>query len=431
MKDLLKNLSLISRGLRYKLAMIFSLMSIIPLLIYMYLAYNFIFFKVEDIGSVSILILLGIIIAILGFILAKNTIAPIIKIALDAKMIANGDLERRVEPGGEDEIGDLGVSLNRLTQTIRSNMDDLKSYGERTKKMNIEIHRKVLALSSLLHIGDRISMAAKFSLDEILALIVKEIAQIEEDSASFLMFFDEDKKFLSMKSLFNIKEPEINKLKIKAGEGLLGTVASTGERLIIDSQIKPKPIIRDLQDSFKLKNILILPLVYSGEIVGILGVGNNRQGFTYDDSDIELIKVFLRQATIAMESDMLLQKTKELATRDELTGLFNENYIKTRLDEEIKRSIICQRPCAFIVFSIDDFVEFRDKYGELVTEKALRKLAQVLEKNTTELDKSARLSGDEFAIVLPEKNKRKAITVAEKIRQEVESYDFFEKEDGL
>ncbi len=119
-----------------------------------------------------------------------------------------------------------------------------------------------------------------------------------------------------------------------------------------------------------------------------------------------------------------MKKTKELAMKDELTALYNRNYILPRLDEEIKRAIFYQRPCSFILFNIDNSKNFRDVYGELMFEEALKKIADLLKNYTEPFGKAARTGGDEFALLLPEKNKREALSVAEDIRKKVEAFSF-------
>ena len=137
--------------------------------------------------------------------------------------------------------------------------------------------------------------------------------------------------------------------------------------------------------------------------------------------DLDVMKIFAKQTAIAYESDMLTKRAKELAIKDDLTDLYNEKYIAERLEEEIKRAILYQRPCSYIVFSIDDFDRFRSENGELATEKALKKIASILNANATEIGRAARLSGDAFSLLLPEKNKKAAYKSAEDVRRQVEA----------
>ena len=150
-------------------------------------------------------------------------------------------------------------------------------------------------------------------------------------------------------------------------------------------------------------------------------MANDKENFIFKDDDVELIKVLSKQLGIAIENDALLKRTKELTIKDELTGLYNEKYVKERLDEEIRRAILYQRPCSLLLFNVDNFMQYRDTHGEMITEKSLKKIAGILKESSTEVSKVARLGGDEFAIVLPEKNKKEAMRLAEDICRKVES----------
>ena len=102
----------------------------------------------------------------------------------------------------------------------------------------------------------------------------------------------------------------------------------------------------------------------------------------------------------------------------------NKNYILSRLDEEIRRSIFYQRPCSFLVFNIDNFRKMRDTYGELTAEDVLKKVAKIIKESATPVGKAARIGGDEFALLLPEKNKREAASIAEDLRKKIETVSF-------
>ena len=88
---------------------------------------------------------------------------------------------------------------------------------------------------------------------------------------------------------------------------------------------------------------------------GILAVGNKIEDFIFKEDEQELLKVFAKQAAIAVENDLLITRARDLAVKDDLTGLYNQKYIHTRLDEEIKRACMYQRPCGYLLIDMDNF----------------------------------------------------------------------------
>ncbi len=420
--DFFKKLSLIPRGLRYKLLIAFCLMSIIPLLVSLYIVRDYLFPPKGDIISISWVLFFCTVITFLGLVLAKQMVEPVIEMAIETRHIADGDISRELEIRTEDEIGDLGRSINEITLNIRERIEELKSYGEKTKLINTEIHKKVLALSGLLQIGEHISIFAE--LEDIMDLITDTISHVI-DSGYVILFLPKpnDPLTLEINASTDIINDNLRYLEIKAGKGLLGSVLVSGVPVYFDRSIRPSKQVQDFKEENNIKNFAALPIVSRKKAVGLLLIGNDAEDFEFKEDDLDILKIFTKQAAIAYESSILTKRAKELEIKDDLTNLYNEKYIAERLEEEIKRAVIYQRPCSYIVFNIDDFDKFRTENGELATEKALKKIAAVLNKNATEIGRAARLSGDVFALLLPEKNKRETYKIAEDVRREVENMD--------
>ena len=315
----------------------------------------------------------------------------------------------------------MSASLNRLSARLKENMSQLRSYGEKIKQINMEINKKVFALSSLLQIGNLITTGT--NLTEVFDLIVGKLSQLEQGGAAFLMFLEEKSGELIMRAQANIEREGINvKVRIKTSEGPLGKVFSNNKLLIIDAQKGQQLVDENLKKILQTKNIVVLPITSSGKVIAILGTGNNVANFLFTDDVIELIGVFAKQVAVAVENDMLMSKTEELNVRDKLTGLYNEGYIRNRLDEEIKRAISYQRPCSFIIFEVNNFQRYQRVFGEIDAQKALKKIAQTLKESTSEIDKAARFSDNQFAVLLPEKNKQQSLNLAENIKKEIERF---------
>lgn len=401
MLKLLKDISMVPKGLRYKTMIAFSLMSLIPMLVCSWFVITYIFPNINlffglTLGNISFILLISIFISVLGLYITKEMIDPVIKMAEDAKTIAGGDITKIININREDEVGDLSKSLNIMTKKIKDNMEELKLYGEKTKLINIEIHKKVIALSGLLQIGNVISSSKE--LNSTLAFIMQKVSDVEGNAASLLMLLDGASGDYIVAASHNIEENKFAGLRLKQSE--------------MADYILTKRL--------GLKNIANLPVTAFGKLCGMLMVGNNEKDFIFADDEIELLKVFAKQISIAVENDTLAAKTKELAVRDEVTGLYNCNYMKTRLTEEIERGLRYQRPCGYLLLDLDDFKNFYTSNGEVKSGKLLKDAGSVLKSSVTEIDRVGRLSDDRFAVILPEKNKRQSAYVAEEIRKKIE-----------
>lgn len=418
--------SISSRGIRPKLLVAFCLMSVIPILV----CFNYIFpswfqgfFLSKSNISVTFLIASSVIFALLGFAIVKEMIDNILRINSDAKIIVNGNLEHKISVKREDEIGDLGKSLGELTSRIKDNMSELQTYSERTKEINLEINKRVLALSNLLHISNLMSQGDDFN--EVLEVIVEKITQIGDSNLGFLILFEESSKEYVLKSMhgpksLRLKSMGLERLKVVLGKNTLGRLLAAREILVLDSRQAVNGELEELQKNLMVVNALIVPVIVRDKSYGLLGIGNENQNFTYSISDTELMSIFAKQTSIAVENDILIKKIDKLEIRDVLTGLFNESYIRNRLDEEIKRAINFQRPCAFVLLGIDDFGDYEHSFGKIAEESVLKKIATLIREGTSDIDKVARFSDSEFAVVLPEKNKRQSLNFAEDMRKKIE-----------
>jgi len=212
----------------------------------------------------------------------------------------------------------------------------------------------------------------------------------------------------------------LDRFRLKLGEGALGKILQARETLVLDSRQAISKDIEDFQATFSIINTLIVPVVVHDKAYGLLGVGNEETNFVYSKSDLELINIFAKQTAIAVENDILLKRVDKLEIKDALTGLYNESYIRTRLDDEIKRAINFQRPCAFILLDIDDFKSYVQQFGSIVEETALKKIASLLNDSVSDIDKVARFADSEFALVLPERNKRQCLEIAEEVKNKIE-----------
>jgi len=422
-----KTMTMANRGLRYKLMLAFSLMTIIPLLACVYVISTYLFPKLDNVTDISMVVLVSIIVALLGLLLARKIVDPVIDMAIEAKIIASGNYDRKISADSDDEIGNLGRSINFMTQKIKSNLDELKNYGQKMREVNVEIHKKVLALSSLLQIGDIIA-AGSVQIDGLLEIAVEKASSVFESGYAALYVPKDGAGDLMLKTSYNITSEKLTDIILKrGGRSFLEKVVENGSIVAIDKNTKISDDVKNFMEGHNINNVVIIPVCSGRMILGLLMVGSKIEDLRYKTDDIDLVKVFAKQITIAIESDILSKKTKELAIKDDLTDLYNKNFILARMEEEIKRAIFYQRPCSFIIFVIDDFKGFRDGKGDLVAEEALRRMAKLLKDNTSPIGKAARIGWDEFAMLLPEKNKKEAVDMAEDIRRKVESTNFLKE----
>ena len=120
-----------------------------------------------------------------------------------------------------------------------------------------------------------------------------------------------------------------------------------------------------------------------------------------------------------------IEKEKALRTElyrksitDELTSLYNRRFFYTKLNEEINRAKRQDRGLSLIMFDVDGFKKFNDKYGHLGGDALLRVVASIIQSSIREfVDSGFRYGGDEFTIILPEAEEETASSIGERIQK--------------
>ncbi|XOZ35076.1 diguanylate cyclase [Halomonadaceae bacterium KBTZ08] len=120
------------------------------------------------------------------------------------------------------------------------------------------------------------------------------------------------------------------------------------------------------------------------------------------------------------ELEALNRKLNELSVTDELTGLRNRRFLDEQLRQEVEWARRTGRPIAVAMLDIDHFKPVNDTYGHQVGDECLKMVGAIVQANLrSPQDTAARYGGEEFAMILPETDEPGAVSVIERIRQQV------------
>lgn len=117
---------------------------------------------------------------------------------------------------------------------------------------------------------------------------------------------------------------------------------------------------------------------------------------------------------------------QEHTDHDELTGLPKRGTFNAMLKEEISRAQRYRRPLSLLMVDIDHFRRVNDEYGDVVGDHVLKSLAPILQKSLRPADRACRYGGEEFILILPETGEASAREVAERLREAVEKFTFWD-----
>ena len=269
--------------------------------------------------------------------------------------------------------------------------------------------------------------------EETLNTIIEKAKEMTKAEGWSVFLVDEETGEL----ISDIKEDkatkEVQKLRIKIGEGIAGWVAKECFPTIVPDVSRDKRFLkkvdRDVDLKHKIRSILCVPVKSSGKLLAVIEIFNKTKGESFTGEDLnELIKLADKSA-IFIEKALLYQKVEELSVTDDLTKLFNQRYLHRTIEMEVQRALRYQTSVALIFMDIDYFKNVNDNYGHLVGSKVLVEMGQLLIKNLRIVDIVVRYGGDEFVMILPHTPPVAAAQVAERIRKSVER-NVFQKDEG-
>ena len=111
----------------------------------------------------------------------------------------------------------------------------------------------------------------------------------------------------------------------------------------------------------------------------------------------------------------LLWKLEREARTDPLTGCANRRHFLELSEHELARARRYSEEVSVLMLDLDHFKAINDQYGHPVGDLVLQRLVQVCQATLRAEDVVGRLGGEEFAILLPESGRKKALEVAERL----------------
>jgi diguanylate cyclase (GGDEF)-like protein len=111
---------------------------------------------------------------------------------------------------------------------------------------------------------------------------------------------------------------------------------------------------------------------------------------------------------------------EKLATRDELTELYNRQYFFDRLTREMETARGFDRPLSVLVLDVDGLRAVNGEHGHATGDELLASFGQCLLAQTRASDVPARIGGDKFAVILPDTTESQAAVMVSRLHQTLE-----------
>lgn len=172
------------------------------------------------------------------------------------------------------------------------------------------------------------------------------------------------------------------------------------------------------QDLSAHASLLILPLVVREHAVGTLLLAAHRKD-AFGETVRPTLQVLANQLAVAMSNAAAVKRLEEMATTDGLTGCLNKRAFLDELESKLKSAERFGRKLSLLVTDIDHFKSVNDTYGHDVGDVVIKGLGDLLMRVKRETDSVARFGGEEFCVLCEETDTPGAISLAERVRQEL------------
>jgi diguanylate cyclase (GGDEF)-like protein len=196
-------------------------------------------------------------------------------------------------------------------------------------------------------------------------------------------------------------------------------ISNSGTLIEKDLGAAPEPL-RLFRESASRMSI---PLISFGQTLGVLTLHSSEQN-AFRESELQSLESVADICANSIQNAHYVERVKQLAYLDGLTGIFNRRFFELRIMEEIERARRYGTGMAVIMADIDQFKRLNDEFGHLLGDEVLRQVSSLFHQQLRKIDVVCRYGGEEFAILLTQITAQQAIAIAEKLRRMVESFQF-------
>jgi diguanylate cyclase (GGDEF)-like protein len=261
-------------------------------------------------------------------------------------------------------------------------------------------------------------MTAVLDLKELLSKVCFLIQQDFQVCQVSVLLKDEDDLVLrASHGKLTVRTPEGGRLPPE--EGLWQRALAAGKTLI-ENDVKAAS---DLGLSIETGSSMCIPLVSFGQTLGVLALDTDRAG-AFNINDTQSLESVADICATAIQNAHYVERVKQLAYLDGLTGIFNRRFFELRIVEEMDRARRYGSGLAVLMVDIDQFKRLNDEFGHLLGDEVLRQVSSIFHQQLRKIDVLCRYGGEEFAILLSQTNAVHALGVAEKLRKTVEAWQF-------
>ena len=169
-------------------------------------------------------------------------------------------------------------------------------------------------------------------------------------------------------------------------------------------------------------SVFAVPIIIGGELRGLLNLTSSKANALLP-TDIAFLYHAANQLSTVL---VALNRARELATRDSLTGVFNRRHIEEQLGQAWRMAERYNYKLGVAIIDVDYFKQTNDTFGHIAGDQILREFARLLQRVARASDIIGRYGGDEFIVVLSKVEGNAAAAFGERLMRAVRQHVFCE-----
>ncbi len=264
--------------------------------------------------------------------------------------------------------------------------------------------------------------AASNTINDAMNQVMLKVGEIFSPVIWSLLLRNADTGHMFFKLVHGEKSDLVEGKELPSGKGLANWVMENEQPDFIPDVSQDDRFYQNLPKitGLDIHSQIASPLFVNNEIIGVFELTDRKNGVTYSEKDMNILKTITEFAALTIEKIYYLSAIKDMSHEDALTGVFNRKNFDGIYSREVERCNRYGNPLSILMIDINDLKKINEEFGNLAGDAVLKDLAFLIKSQIRKVDVVARYGADEFVIILPNTKKHEAENVRQRILREIQ-----------
>lgn len=253
---------------------------------------NLVYERAGRVGVIALVltVLIGLLSVFGGAVASGRMTAQLAEVRDVARAIGARHFGARIHrlPQGDDEISDLMIAFNGMTETLETYSNELQRLQAVTD-------------TALSHV----------SLDSLVDQLLHRVREALSGDTCVILLASHDRTCLTPAGALGLEQEMTTGVQIPWGAGFAGRIAAAAEPLLVEDLTHFDAVSPYLQA--RVRSVIGVPLVIEGNVIGVIHVGS----FTprhFTDDDLRLLQLAADRIALALDHARLFTEVRRLNT---------------------------------------------------------------------------------------------------------------------